>query len=368
MARPCPRLRGKVGMGVFRPKMSEIKDPISKLFAGGARPFGQPQRRPRGTRIPVSVVTGFLGAGKTTLIRALLDSPEGANTAVVVNEYGEIGIDNALLRASSDATVLLGNGCMCCLARSDLQETLRTLFADRARGAVPSFQRVIIETSGLADPGPLLQTFASDRALGQEFHLQALVTVVDAPNGARNLSSAPEAREQVALADRIVLTKGDLVDPSSLLKQITELTAAPVERAVNGAIDPAYLLNERLDLAAREVPEHDHVHGHSHGIDSFVVMFDRPLHWPAFEQAMAVLTALRGPDLLRAKGIVAVEGAKGPVVVHAVQHTAHRPIELQAWPDEDHRSRLVFITRGIGKTEVEALLAAVAAIANPTTA
>jgi len=345
--------------------LSDIKDPISKVFAGGgATPFGAPQRRPRGSRIPVSIVTGFLGAGKTTLIRALLDSPEGANTAVVVNEYGEVGIDNALLRGSSDATVLLGNGCMCCLARSDLQETLRTLFADRARGVVPSFQRVIIETSGLADPGPLLQTFASDRALGQEFHLQALVAVVDAPNGARNLASAPEAREQIALADRVVLTKADLADPSDIIEKIGQLTAAPIERAVNGVIEPAYLLDERLDISVR-VPEHDHAHAHSHGIDSFVLTLDKPLRWPAFEQAMAVLTVLRGPDLLRVKGIVAVAGAKGPVVVHAVQHTAHRPVELQTWPDDDHTSRLVFITRGIGRTEVENLLQAVAALAAP---
>jgi G3E family GTPase len=342
--------------------MSDIKDPISKLFAGsGASPFGAAQRRPRGTRIPVTIVTGFLGAGKTTLIRTLLESPEGANTAVVVNEYGEVGIDNALLRASSDATVLLGNGCLCCLARSDLQETLRTLFADRARGAVPSFQRVIIETSGLADPGPLLQTFASDRALGQEFHLQALIAVTDAPNGLRNLASAPEAREQIALADRIVLTKTDLADPAPLLAEVAGLTAAPVERAVNGTLEPAFLLDERLDLPLR-IPDHDHDHAHSHGIDSFVIRFDKPLHWPAFEQAMAVLTALRGADLLRVKGIVAVEGAKGPVVVHAVQHTAHRPIELHAWPDDDRGSRLVFITRGIGKAAVEALFTAVAAL------
>jgi G3E family GTPase len=343
--------------------LSGSRAPVAELFTGAsASRFGRAQRRPRGTRIPVSIVTGFLGAGKTTLIRALLDSPEGANTAIVVNEYGEIGIDNALLRASSDATVLLGNGCVCCLARSDLQETLRTLFADRARGAVPSFERVVIETSGLADPGPLLQTFASDRGLGEEFHLQALVTVIDAPNGTRNLASAPEAREQVALADRVVITKTDLADPSELVAQLRALTAAPVERAVNGAIDPAYLLDERLDLPVR-VPEHDHAHAHSHGIESFVVTFDEPLRWAAFEQAMTVLTALRGADLLRVKGIVAVEGVKGPVVVHAVQHTAHRPVELQAWPDDDRRSRLVFITRGIGRAEVANLLAAVAAIA-----
>src|SRR5271168_1586748 len=156
------------------------------LFAGKEAPlFGRRQRRARGPRLPVIAVTGFLGSGKTTLIRALLATPEGANTAIVVNEFGEIGIDQALLRASSDVTVLLGNGCLCCNVRTDLQETLRGLFADRARGAVPSFERVI-ETSGLADPGPVLQTFATDRGLGREFHLQALISVVDAVNGERN--------------------------------------------------------------------------------------------------------------------------------------------------------------------------------------
>src|SRR5207237_809847 len=192
-----------------------MSDGPARLFGGEALPFGRRQRRPRGARIPVTVVTGFLGSGKTTLIRELLATPEGANTAVVINEYGEVGIDNALLRASSDATVLLGNGCLCCAVRTDLQETLRTLFADRAQGAVPSFQRVLIETSGLADPGPVLQTFASDRALAGEFHLQGLVTVVDAPSGADNLDHMPEAQHQVALADRIVLSKTDLVDPAA---------------------------------------------------------------------------------------------------------------------------------------------------------
>src|SRR2546421_6918041 len=341
---------------------------MSDPFAGrDASPFGRRQRRPRGARIPVTVVTGFLGAGKTTLIRELLARPEGANTAVVVNEFGEIGIDHALLRSSSDTTVLLGNGCLCCAVRTDLQESLRTLFAERGRGAVPSFERVIIETSGLADPGPVLQTIASDRALGDVFHLQGLVAVVDAPGGAGNLDQAPEARQQVALADRIVLTKTDLADSAAaaaLTKRLSALSAAPVATAIDGAIDPAFLLEESLDLSARVAAhEHDHAHAHSHGIDSFAVFFGAPLPWPVFEQAMAVLTGLRGADLLRVKGLVAVEGCRGPVVVHAVQHVAHRPVELEDWPDTDRRSRLVFITRNLAKAQIERLFAAIAGVA-----
>jgi G3E family GTPase len=340
------------------------------LFAGAeAGPFGRRQRRVRGARIPVTVVTGFLGSGKTTLIRELLARPEGANTAVVINEYGEIGIDNALLRASSDATVLLGNGCLCCTVRTDLQESLHTLYADRARGAVPGFERVVIETSGLADPGPVLQTFASDRALGEEFHLQALVTVIDAENGAANLDRMPEARHQAALADRIVLSKTDRADGATvaaLTERIRALSAAPVMPAAHGAIQPEFLLDEAPDLAARIAGhEHDHAHAHSHGIETFALFFDAPLPWAVFEQVMAVLTALRGPDLLRVKGIVAVAGCRGPVVVHAVQHVAHRPIELEAWPDSDRRSRLVFIARGLPRADVERLFGAVGAIAAP---
>ncbi len=305
-----------------------------------------------------------MGAGKTTLIRELLKTPEGANTAVVVNEFGEEGIDDALLRASSDATVLLGNGCVCCAVRTDLQESLRALFADRAQGRVPSFQRVVIETSGLADPGPVLQTFASDRALGDAFHLQGLIAVVDAPGGAGNLDQAIEARHQVALADRIVVTKTDRTDTATvavLETRLRELTAAPLAAAQHGVIAPEFLLDEGLDLAAR-AHGHEHHHAHSEGIDSFALNFEHPLPWPVIEQAMAVLTALRGPDLLRVKGIVAVEGCRGPVVVHAVQHVAHRPVELEAWPDDDRRSRLVFITRNLPRAEVEALFAAVAGI------
>jgi G3E family GTPase len=339
------------------------------LFGGANAPlFGRRQRRPRGARLPVVAVTGFLGSGKTTLVRALLARPQGANTAIVVNEYGEIGIDDALLRSSSDATVLLGNGCMCCNVRSDLEETLRTLFADRARGNVPSFARIIIETSGLADPGPILQTFATDRALAREFHMQALVTVVDAPNGVGNLETMPEARKQVALADRIILSKPDLVDADSISRLYALLAAstpAPIEIASNGAVNPRFLLDEapastrRFDLGGIS---------HTHGLQSFSLIFDEPFSWPAFQQAMAALAGLRGPDLLRVKGLVAIEGCRGPVVVHFVQHVAHPPVELEEWPDDDRRTRLVFVTRGLGRAAVEQLflgVTAIGAVASP---
>src|SRR5271157_3384562 len=263
--------------GSTRSKWSSETGPEALFGGKDISPFGRRQRRPRGPRLPVTAVTGFLGSGKTALIRALLDKPEGAGTAIVVNEYGEIGIDHALLRSSSDVTVLLGNGCLCCNVRTDLQETLRTLFADRARGAVPSFERVIIETSGLADPGPVLQTFATDRALGREFHLQALVTVVDAVAGASNIERMPEARKQVALADRVVVTKSDLAGPDitgRLVERIAGLSTAPVARATNGAIEPSFLLDEPsaprqrfdLDMAA-----------HTHGLHSFSLIFEQPV-------------------------------------------------------------------------------------------
>jgi G3E family GTPase len=343
--------------------------PPSPFAGSDAALFGRRQRRPRGPRLPVIVVTGFLGAGKTTLIRALLDRPEGANTAIVVNEFGEIGIDQALLRTSSDATVLLGQGCLCCEVRSDLQETLRALFIERGRGTVPSFERVIVETSGLADPGPVLQTFATDRALGGEFHLQALVTVVDAPGGAGNLAHRPEAKKQVALADRIVVTKADLADQArtaALIAEIKTLSAAPVGFAENGAIDPGFVLDDPLERPEPPVVAprgHDHAHEHTHDLVTFPLILAEPWPWRAFEQAMAMLTALRGPDLLRVKGLLAIRECRGPVVVHYVQHVGHPPVELVDWPDEDRRSRLVFITRALPREPVERLFAAIGAIA-----
>jgi G3E family GTPase len=334
-----------------------------------AGPFGRRLRRERGARIPVTVVTGFLGAGKTTLIRRFLSSPEGAGTAVIVNEFGAVGIDDALIRDSAEETVLLGNGCVCCITRTDLQVALRKLVFDRERGGVPPFARVIIETSGLADPAPILQTFSTDRALGGEFHIDVVLAVVDAVNGQGELDDAAEARKQVILADRIVISKTDLASPSAaenLTRRVRALNPrAAIDIAIAGVLDPARLIEPATSARGGFVAEAEH----ADGIASFVITQDQPIAWPAFSRAMETLIALRGADLLRVKGILNVEGCRGPVVVQYVQHLAHPPVELETWPasesDASHASRVVFITRGIAERDVKALFAAAAALAKP---
>jgi G3E family GTPase len=328
-----------------------------------ASPFGRRQKRERGARIPVTVVTGFLGAGKTTLLRRFLASPEGEGTAVIVNEFGAVGIDDALVRDSADETVLLGNGCVCCITRTDLQAALRRLVFDRERGTVPPFNRIVIETSGLADPGPILQTFSTDRALGGEFHLDVVLTVVDAVTGEASLDTAAEARKQVILADRLAISKTDLADGSTVARLTQRLQSlnprATIDIAVGGALDPQRMIEPEPGERSGFVAEA----AHSDGIESFVVAQDEPIEWLAFARAMETLLALRGADLLRVKGILNVAGCKGPVVVQYVQHLAHPPVELDRWPDGNHDSRIVFITRNIPERDVGALFAAVRALA-----
>ena len=312
----------------------------------------------------MTVVTGFLGAGKTTLVRQFLTTPEGRGTAVIINEYGAVGIDDALVRGTADEVALLGNGCLCCTTRSDLQLTLRRLFTERGRGDVPSFARILIETSGLADPGPVLATFATDRALGGEFFVEVVVTVVDAVGGLATLEWSAEARKQVILADRVVVSKTDLAEPSAVARLTERLAAlnprAAIETAVGVALDPRCLI-EAGEPRARSgfVAEAEH----SDGILSFVLSEAAPLSWDVFSRALETLIALRGSDLLRVKGFLDIEGCRGPILVQVVQHLAHPPVELAAWPEGERKSRLVFITRNIPEREVRALFDAVRVLA-----
>ena len=331
--------------------------------------------------IPVSIITGFLGSGKTTLVNKLLKRPEMNRVAVVVNELGEIGVDNDLVEVSSEQMMLLNNGCLCCVLRGDLQETLRDLFLKRRNGEIIDFDRVVIETTGLADPAPVMQTLITDTLLLEQYRLDCVVTLVDAVNAPGQLKQFTEPVKQIALADRLVVTKSDLVSES----QLQELTArldelnprAPVRVALNGEIDLAFLVDVGLRRTSARLEEierwlgdddadHDregHAHRHDEHVKTFVLRFEQPMPWAAFVQCMELLTALRGPDLLRVKGLVNVEGKPGPMVVQGVQHLFHPPLELAAWPGDDRGTRLVFITRGITRETVAQLFSAVGALA-----
>jgi G3E family GTPase len=339
---------------------------LAALFPSpAAGPFGRRLRDERGARIPVTIASGFLGAGKTTLIKHFLGTPEGRGTAVVVNEFGAIGIDDELLRSSSEKTVLLGNGCLCCSTRSDLQIALRQLAAERARGEVSHFRRIVVETSGLADVGPILATFVSDRALGGEFHVEAVVTVIDAASGLDTLDAHAEARKQAILADRIVLSKIDMTDAASI-EQLTERLRrlnprADILTADHGTIDPGVFTAPAHGVPTSMVAFAGEA-SHGDGIHSFVLYEDQPTIWQSFARTVETLIALRGTDLLRVKGFLKVRGARGPVVIQVVRHLAHPPIELQAWPSDDQRTRVVFVTRGIAERQVRDLLAAVRAL------
>ena len=333
--------------------------------------------------IPVSIVTGFLGSGKTTLINRLLKRPEMNRVAVVVNELGEIGVDNDLVEVSSEQMMLLNNGCLCCVLRGDLQETLRDLFIKRRNGEIIDFDRVIIETTGLADPAPVMQTLITDALLLEQYRLDCVVTLVDSVNAPGQLDQFSEPVKQVALADRLVVTKADLVaraQVDALIARLNELNPrAPVRVALNGEIDLAFLVDVGLRRTSARLEEierwlggndaHDHegsAHRHDEHVKTFVLRFEKPMPWAAFTHCMELLTALRGPDLLRVKGLVNVEGKPGPMVVQGVQHLFHPPLDLNAWPAEDHSTRLVFITRGITQESVMQLFSVVGTLTADT--
>jgi G3E family GTPase len=297
--------------------------------------------------IPVTILTGFLGSGKTTLLRHLLAHPDLDETAVIVNEFGEVGLDHMLLETSEEDTLLLDNGCLCCGLRGDLVDTLHSLLERRERGEVPAFKRVMIETTGLADPVPVMQTFRSDPLRLSVYELASLVTCFDAVNGIATLEYHAEAERQLAMADTVVLTKGDLGDSETARAEVIRRNNRAILReALQGAIDPDEVLagQARFDLPPTH-EHHDHVHHHHDRIVSVVVRGSGPVSWEHVRLAVGDLVEQHGDRLLRVKGLLTVEGHIGPVSVDGVQHLFHRPRPLEAWPGKDRTPFLV----GIGE-------------------
>ncbi|EKE78756.1 CobW family GTP-binding protein [Oceanibaculum indicum] len=359
--------------------------------------------------IPVSVLTGFLGSGKTTLLSKLLRHPGMADTAVVINEFGEVGLDHLLVEKSSENMVELNSGCLCCTVRGDLVTTLRDLHIKRAKQEISSFKRLVIETTGLADPAPILHTLMTDPMLASYYRLDGVITVVDAVNGEATLDNHMEAVKQAAVADRLVLTKTDLVkDPASardleaLERRLAQLNpAAPRLRAVQGEIEPEVLFNAGLYDPTLKTPDvlrwlkeeayadshahhdHDHDHGHDHHhhhghdhhhdvnrhddhVRAFCIVLDRPIDAMAFSLFIEMLIATRGENLLRVKGILNIaDRPDQPAVIHGVQHVFHPVAWLEAWPSEDRRSRLVFITRDVPEDDIRQLIRALQVEAQP---
>lgn len=331
--------------------------------------------------IPVNVITGFLGSGKTTLLQGLLASPEMADAAVLINEFGEIALDHHLLMRVDENTTVLGSGCVCCTVREDLVGAMRALFSRRERGEIPRFRRMVIETSGLADPASIVFTVLREPVLQYHFRLGNIVTTVDAVNGRNLLDSFPESLRQVAMADRIVVTKTDLCEPEDvppLLARLRALNpAASVRDSATGDLRPGPLLFEdvydsegKMAEAARWIETAADSHGtpghaHTEGVQSFCITVDRPLNWTAFGIWLTMLLQRHGLKVLRVKAVLNVLGSDTPVAVHGVQHIVHPPVHLPGWPDAERRSRIVFIVKDLERGPIEASLAAFNRLGNP---
>ncbi len=355
-------------------------------------------------RTGATIVTGFLGSGKTTLLNRVLHAPEMARTAVIINEFGEIPLDHALAAASDDSVVVLENGCLCCTVRSDLVATLNDLYHAREAGRIPPFDHVIIETSGLAEPGPVLQAFLSEPTLDGLYRVAGVVALVDAVNGPTTFDEHREAVDQVALADRILITKLDLIpDPKRVEDELRATLrrinpAAVITRIDDPALDMGALFSERgfdpADPTADPRPwlnegayrhhegEHDHAageecadhHDHAHamhlrdrGIESFCLVRDEPMTREALRFLLDGITQNLGPNLLRVKGLVNVSDEPGrPAVIQGVQHLLHTMTWLARWPDADQRTRIVFITRGVTRAALQDMIELLDRVASRT--
>jgi G3E family GTPase len=352
----------------------------------------KPDRRQPAVPIPLTLLTGFLGAGKTTLLNSLLKDPELADTAVIINEFGEVSLDHLLVDYIGDNMVLLQSGCLCCTLRGDLVDGLEKLLRDLDNGRV-AFRRVLLETTGLADPAPVLQTAMAHPYLVKRFRLDGVITVVDTVNGEATLDTYAEAVKQAAVADRIVLTKTDLADAKQAAGIIDRLhalnPAAAILDAAKGEATAEHLLDCGLFDPARKIPDvtkwlaaeayadardHGHHHGHHHHdvnrhddhIGSFVLTTDKPIPAGTLDMFLELLRASHGAKLLRVKGIVQLtEMPDNPIVVHGVQHVFHPTARLERWPDDDHSSRIVFITRDLPERTVRELFDAFIGVAAP---
>jgi G3E family GTPase len=343
-------------------------------------------------RTPVTVLTGFLGSGKTTLLNKALVHPDMARTAVIINEFGEIGLDHMLATQSDDTIMVLDNGCLCCTVFGDLVGTLNRLYHAREHNEIPTFDHVVIETSGLADPTPVLQAFLSEPTLEGLYRVGSVVTTIDAVNGMNTLDRHTESVRQAAMADHILVTKLDMLAPDEAAAKLSELTArlrqlnpaAQISRADDPAVDAIQLLRRAgfdparggeavrswLNAEAYQAEDPDHVHdehcghdhhhhGHTHddSIASFCMTRDEPTTRHALTLLLAALERNLGPNLLRVKGLVnVIEEPDRPAVIQGAQHLLHNTTWLERWPDDDHRTRIVFITQGMARAALEELV------------
>jgi G3E family GTPase len=318
---------------------------------------------------PVTLLTGFLGSGKTTLLRRILADPAFGDTAVIINEFGEVGFDHHLIEHVADDVVLLPSGCLCCVLKGELAAALRDLQSRRARGLVPAFRRVVVESSGLADPYPVISTIKTDPVLRHHFRLITVLTTVDAVNGDETLDRHLESVRQAAVADTLILTKTDLADPAdvtALHARLGDLNpAAPIVRTSDSAFDLPSLFEDAGNMASWFKSTVEPMQAESSamkdlhaGIRSFSIVVDEPLDWTAFGIWLTMLVNRHGARILRVKGILSIVDEADPVAVHGVQHLVHPPQHLGAWPDEDRRSKLVFIVDGIEPDQLRRSLAA----------